>query len=503
MPPILRRLEKLFDRDPTPVINTERDYCISVARKFIFLGIFTVLLPSCSNLAGSDYKRPEVPQKEQWSQLEGRELNASEVIEPQWWTGFGDPYLNELIQKAIDEGLDLKIAAARLDKAGVQLRKDKFPLTPNITAAPTSTIERRKAEAGPAKTTRDSERLGGTLNWELDIWGKIRKEVQAAEAGYKVSEMDWRAVYLTLVSNVADRYFQIRQLDEQIAQQSAAKQKNIELLQIYEAQNREGLVPKTTILSQRAEINSLSKQLLDLQRSRTESEIKLATLLGMPAGDLSVPVGYLRDTVQLIDIPDVLPADLLSRRPDVLRAEYEVLQAHHLVGKARLARLPTFSLSATANTGTSLVSTLVNTWSIGLTQSWAPMFDRDLKINVKINEADARIRTEEYRKVVLQAFEEVEVALLNLDSRRRQMQELEDQVSSLSVVREVQQERLKEGLVTQLELFDTERTLLGAQQGILTEYQSLLNDTVILYKALGGGWPPETVSELSRHRTNL
>jgi len=466
------------------------------------IGVYVALVCGCSNLAGPDYKRPEVAQKANWSQLSGKEITASEIIQPDWWKGFGDPYLDGLIDEAVKEGLDLKIAAARLDKAGVELKKERFPLTPNLSASPSDSIKRSKGESGSASTTRDTERLGATLSWELDIWGKIRKGTEAAEAGYKATEMDWRAAYLTLVAGVADRYFQIRLFDEQISQQVAAENQNKDLLQIYEAQYREGMIPKTKILNQKSELKSLKKQLLDLQRSRDESELKLATLLGKPAGELSVPRASLRDTIHQIDVPEVLPADLLARRPDILRAEYELLRTHNLVGKARLARLPTFSLTAAANSGGSLTDTLINTWSFGLTNSFAPMFDRNLKIDVKVNEAELRVKTAEYRKSVLQAFEETEVALLNLESRKLQMRELEQQAEYLEVVRSVQLARLKEGLVTQLQVFDTERTLLNAQQGILSAYQQTLNDSLILYKALGGGWPEETVGVSSSSSTS-
>lgn len=445
-------------------------------------------LAGCGTIQGPAYQRPDVPDKPQWSQLEGRELTASEVIQPDWWHGFGDPYLIQIIQRAIDQGLDMRIAALRLDRAGIQLGKDRFSQTPKLSISPADSIARGKSNNQNSATSRETESLGAGLTWELDLWGKIRKDMQAADARYRATEMDWRGTQLTLIASVAERYFQIRQFDEQIAQQIDSKQQAEQLLGIYYAQHKEGMVPETKIRSQKAEISGLQNRLLDLQRGRTESELKLATLLGVPAGELSVPVGSLRDSVRIIEMPEVLPADVLSRRPDVLKAEYNVLQAHHLVGKARLARLPTFSLTGAAKTGTSFVSTVINTWTFGLAASWAGLFDRDLKIDVKLNEADVRIAREEYRKTVLEAYEEVEIALVNLNARRQQIKELESQVADLQVVRNVQDARLREGLVSQLEVFDTERTLLGAQQEILSMYQLVLTDTVTLYKALGGGW---------------
>ncbi len=447
-----------------------------------------------ASVAGPDYHRPEVPQKAEWSELEGRQLNPSEVIRPDWWTEFGDPELDTLIARALGDGLDMKIAALRLDKAGIQLSKDRYVAKPRLSLSPTDAIARQKtSNRSGATTARDTELLGAGLSWEIDIWGKIGKDLQIADAKYRSTEMDWRAAHLELVSNVAERYFEIHQFDEQIAQQVSSKQQAEKLLQIYQAQFGEGMIAETQLRNQKAEINSLTNTLLDLNRGRTEAELKLATLVGVPAGDLKIPVGTLRDRVHLLELPAMLPADIMSRRPDVLKAEYNVLQAHHAVGKARLARLPTFSLTAVAKTGASLASTLINSWSFGLATSFAGMFDRDLKIDVDISKAEVAIAVAEYRSTVLKAFEEVEVALLNLDTRQKQMRELEEQIENLQVVRNVQDGRLKEGLISQLEVFDTERTLLGAQQQMLTTYQQQLTNTVTLYKALGGGWPAENV----------
>jgi NodT family efflux transporter outer membrane factor (OMF) lipoprotein len=456
----------------------------------------SVAVAGCASLAGPKYEHPAAPEKAQWSELEGRELTASEVIHPDWWTGFGDPDLDKLIDRAVNEGLDLKIAALRLDKAGVQLGKDRTQATPRVTSAPTDTIARQKTETTNASTVRETEALAFGVSWEIDIWGKIKKDIAAAEARYQATEMDWRATYLSLVSNVAQRYFEIRQFDEQIGQQVSSKQQAENLLDIYKAQHAEGMLPETRIRSQKAEVASLMTTLIELQRGRSEAELRLATLLGVPAGDFKVPAGGgLRERVRILEVPQMLPADMLSRRPDVLKAEYSVLEAYHLVGKARLARLPTFSLSGAAKTGQSFLSTFVNSWTFGLTSTWGGLFDRDLKIDVQLNEAQLKIAREEYRKAVLGAFEEVEVALLNLNAREEQMRELEKQVDDLKVVRDVQETRLKEGLISQLEVFDTERTLLSAQQQILSTYQLLLVDTLTLYKALGGGWPPEDVTK--------
>ena len=449
----------------------------------------------CSNLAGPEYERPEVAEKTNWSELEGRQLEGSDIVRMDWWTAFGDPYLDELIQTALSDGLDLRIAFLRLEKAGITLQRQRFPLTPEIKGGPTASYRRGKPEDGDIFSQQNAEAFGIDLSWEIDIWGKVRKGVLAAEATYKATEMDWRGVYLTLVTSVSDLYFQIRQFDEQITQQEAAVAQSNVLLGIWQQQYQEGLVAETKILNQQSEISSRKQQLLELQRSRVEAELKLATLLGQPAGTLSVPSASLRNTVHLIPEPNVLPGELMTRRPDILRAEYDVLSGYNLLGKARLERLPSLSLTGSAGTGDG-IAPLVARWNYAFLLDWTSFLDRNKKIAVKESEADLQILTENYRKTVLAAFQEVEIALLNLNIRHLQLKELESQVATLEIVNKVQKAQLREGFVSQLEVFDTERTLLDAQQNILSNYRTLLSDTLVLYKAVGGGWPVETVSDI-------
>ena len=481
-------------------------------------GICAVLIISCSNFAGPEYKRPEIPVKEEWSQSQEMEVSAVETIRPDWWTGFGDSYLDELIQRSIANNSDLKILAARIDSAGAGIKSEKARALPSLSATasrqntllvgdgpdapglpPGAPPPPPGAPAPPAlDRTQTENRLGASLRWELDIWGKLQKGVNASKARYRAAEWEWRAGYLTLVSDVASRYFLIRQLDEQIQQQRQTQENNIKLLKIYEAQLKEGLVAESQVLSQKAELASLTQQLEDLNRQRQVTTFNLATLLGVPAGDLVVPVAPLTKTVQVMEVPSGLPSDLLSRRPDIIAQEYQVLSAHELVGQARLAKLPSIELSSSANASgaSKALSTLIKTWTFGIGPNInIPIFDPNVNARLKTNEASAKVAEEQYRKTVMTAFEEVEVSLTNLASRKKQKQVLENQIKHLSIVRDVQYAQLKEGLVSQLQVFDTDRQLLAAQLAQLQTHQQILSDTVTLYKALGGGWSVDSVEQ--------
>lgn len=461
----------------------------------LFAGICLVhLLAGCASTSDPGYQRPSLPEKEGWSLTGDGQTSASNTIRPDWWTQFGDVYLDNLIRQAIAGSQDVKILAARIDAAGIGLEQERVSTQPKLGLSTstdfTLTPDNRARAIGV--------NLSG-LNWEIDLWGKARKGIRAQQAEYKASEADYRAGYLALVSEVASAYFQIRQFDEQIARQQSSLARNQDILGILERQQREGLVANSRVLQQQAENRGLQRDLLDLQRQRTLMENRLATLLGIPAGNLRVPQAPLSRTVQPLAVPAGLPADLLARRPDILAAEYRVLRAYELVGKARLAKLPSISLTGQGGLASAALATLLGNWTLGIGLVVnLPIFDPTLDLEIKRTQVDQQIAEEEYRKAVIRAFEEVENALVNLANRKQQLDELERQLSDLRIVSNQVNAQLQAGLVSQLEVFESERTLLSTEQTLLEIKHQRFQDTVTLYKAMGGGWPRETV-ELAKH----
>jgi NodT family efflux transporter outer membrane factor (OMF) lipoprotein len=332
------------------------------------------------------------------------------------------------------------------------------------------------------------------VSWELDIWGKFEKGVQAQTAEFRATEADWRAGYLTLVAAVSTTYFQILQLDEQIGVQRKALDRNRAILAIYEAQLAHGLAPRTQVVRQRAEINRLTDGLLELARARDLAENALATLTGVPAGGQKLPVGRLQDRVRLPEVPAGLPSQLLARRPDIVAAEYRVLQGHDLAGQAKLAQLPSIQLTGRAGTASLALGDLMKSFTLSFLPSInIPLFDPGIKARIKTTEAQTEAAAAEYRRTVMVAFEEVENALTSLSARKSQRAELAQQTGQLKLVATAVQAQLAAGIVSQLEVFETERQLLAAELALLANHQQILADTVTLYKALGGGWPPVDV----------
>ena len=259
-----------------------------------------------------------------------------------------------------------------------------------------------------------------------------------------------------------------------------------------------GLISDAEVLRQRAENNRLTKDLLELRRSRKVTEDPLATLLGVPAGELKIQPDRL-DHVQVPVVPAGLPLDLLARRPDVVAAEFRVLEAHDLMGQARLAQLPTVSLTGQAGTASFALSDLFKAFTFGLMPTVnIPALNPGVRAHVKTTEAQIKVAEEDYRRTVIAAFEEVENALVNLEAHRRERDELQAQVEELQAVSAQTKAQLEVGVVSQLDVFENERSLLSAQLDLLANHRQELSDTVTLFKALGGGWASVEVANAGR-----
>ena len=446
-------------------------------------------LVGCADVSMPAYHRPDAPQKAAFASSMPSPVSAAETIAPDWWKGFRDPYLDGLVARAIEGNIDIRILAARTRVADAQIGEARAGALPTLDAGAGASFEKVTGQ----KFSKQFN-VGTQVNWDIDIWGKVEKGVQAQKAEFQATEADWRAGYLSMVSDVSTAYFQILQLDEQSLRQQQALARGRQILATYEAMHANGLLPNTRVLQQRAEVNKLASDLLELRRSRDIAGNALATLLGVPAGEFTVPPGRLQQTVQLPPVPAGLPAQLLERRPDIVAAEFRVLEAYDLVGQAKLAQLPSISLTGRGGSASFALTDLLTSFTVGLLPSInLPMFDPGIKARIKTSKAQTEVAEQQYRRTVIGAFEEVENALVNLDAHRKQRLELEQQVAQLEIVGQQFAGQLREGVVSQLDVFESERSLLSAQLALLANHQQLLADTVTLYKAMGGGWPAVVV----------
>lgn len=456
--------------------------------------VLMLLVSGCATLSGPEYERPETPAKTSWSLNPIDPSEGTQVIRLDWWTEFQDAYLNSLIEKALTDNVTIQIAAARVEEAKAGIQRGEAARLPQLTVGG-SAQRQISGEIGGPSTSLTVDEIGGVLSWELDIWGKLKKGIAAQKAAYRASEADWRGTWLFITASVADKYFLIRLFDEQIAYQNQSLQTSRTILSTFERQLEQGLRLRAEVIAQKAEISLLQTQLLELKRRRAITQNELATLLGIPSGDFQVPAADLQTTVTIPDVPAGIPSDLLSRRPDIIAAEYNLLAFHELVGRARLEKLPSIALTGTGGVSNLLLAA-VKFWTFGIGPSISiPIFDPNIQANIDVTKAQAKVAENAYRLTVINAFQEVENALVNLYNHREQRREIQDRVKYLQAVADLNQTRLESGAATQLEVFEVERSLLGGSQELLLNHQQLLFDVITLYKALGGGWPPVTVSE--------
>jgi multidrug efflux system outer membrane protein len=449
--------------------------------------IGSLLAAGCSSLmATPEHERPAVSPKQHWS----IELADERTIDKKWWQAFHDPQLDHLMEQAIGENLNLQILAARTELAKAQIGQAKASLLPivNFGARTDTTDISGSTDLG----TTNKVGTGGDLLWELDVWGKARKGVAAQKAAYKASEAEWRAGYLTMASSVAAAYFQLRRGDEQQARQRQAIARGTEILDIYERMLAQGIIAKTQVLQQQAELNQLTAALYDLERVRALSENALATLIGKAAGNYIIADTHSSTQLVAITVPAGLPSEILSRRPDIVAAEYRLMQAVALEGQARLARLPTVGLTGIGGSASYSLGDLLKTWTAGLSSVVQfPVFNPAIRARIPVSEAQTKVAEAQYRASVMQAFEEVENLLITIESRHRQQAEYTERRERMRSVRQQQQAQLRLGLISQLQLLEQERSLLAAEQAVLNNYWQLLEDTVALFKAVGGGWDRE------------
>lgn len=450
--------------------------------KVIVVCLITLLLTGCGKV-GPDYKRSDLKTDAKFEGVPAQ--GHAEAIRIDWWANFEDAQLDSLIKKATEDSYDLKILFGRIKAAGAMVDQSESALYPSVNFDSNATFT-KSAQDGRSK----SYEANAALSWELDLWGKNRRTVEAAEADQQAVKADYRAGYLRLTSDTALAYFAIRQYDslERIANNFISN--NTVILRIYEQQYKEGIVGIEEVYRQRALINELRSEALETQRGRAVQEHKLAALTGQPPGDMKIQALGQHKLMRPLTIPTGLPSALLDRRPDILAAEYRLVKATHQIGIAEAARLPSIGLSARGGFASSSLATLLTGGIASFMPTIRlPIFDAGKsKAEVERARHEVEVAKNEWAKTANDAFAEVADSLTNLANRKKQQEVLLARVADMQKIQNQMKNRLELGLISQLELIDTEQTLYTAKKTLVQMNTMLLSDTVLLYKALGGGW---------------
>ena len=443
---------------------------------------------------GPDYHRPTVSAPEVWRAAQAAPEPAS-LADLAWWELFQDDELRRLVQTATEANKDLRIAVSRVDQARAQLGVTRSAQFPEINAGASVTTNRfSDSDNVPTRGQGGQTDLFSTtvdLAFELDIWGRLRRATEAARAELLASEEARHAVVMTLVSDVAAAYLQLRQLDTELETTRANVASRRGSLQLVRDRLDAGLTSALDLRQAEAELAGTAAQIPDLERQIAQTEHRLSILLGRNPGGISRGRPLTGQTFPPT-VPAGLPSTLLERRPDIRQAEDGLVAANARIGVARTAFFPQVSLTGSFGVESVALSDLFTgpsrIWQFGPTVT-LPIFNAARnRANLELVEARQREAVIRYEQAIQQAFREVEDALIAHRKAREALLEQEAAVRASREALSIAEFRYTSGLTSYLNVLDAQRTLLAAE---IAESRTLLSQLVAvvqLYRALGGGW---------------
>ena len=456
----------------------------------LLLVILSVLMLSCA--MGPDYIRPKVPVPDAY-RMEVSVAEAQSIANLPWWQLLNDEELQKLVRIALNENKDLQQAVATVEEFQAVLgiaRTDFIPQV-SVTANAPPKIARLHPTVIPGFPTSSTYYGQGILSWELDIWGRVRRENEAARADLLAREENRRAVILELVSSVAQAYFDLRQLDMQMDITKRTLQSWEESVGIAQARLRQGMISKLDADQFEAERANAAAQAAALERQMVQKEDELSVLLGRNPGQ--IPRGrLLTEQTMPTEVPAGLPSDLLKRRPDILGSEQALAAATARIGVAKAERFPLITLTGLLGVASPQLSNLgKGTFgAAGLGLAGPLLNAQTLGFQQKASEAQARQALAQYEKTIIVAFGEVEDTLVAVRTSREQSKAQEAQVASLQSALHLADLRYQGGLANYLDVLTAKRSLFDAELSLAATRRLHLVSIVQLYKALGGGWPP-------------
>lgn len=458
--------------------------------------LLALALAACA--VGPDYQAPATEPAQLASDVQAKAYDRSR-FESLWWKQFDDPVLNQLVQASLDGNRDLRVAFARL-KSARSIREDaendQFPV---VTSRVSSDIGKGQI---PGQTTQrvNSERydLGLDMAWELDLFGRIQRQIEASEAQEAVAAADLQQLQVSLIAELVDAYGQLRgaQLREKIALANLKTQQ--ESRAITETLRDAGVGNDLDVVRADARLAGVEATVPQLQAEQARARHRIATLLGQRPEALSVDLSpkALPAIAKALPVGD--PGELLRRRPDIRSAERQLAAATANVGVATADLFPRVSLSGflgfTAARGSQIGSSAANAWALGPSITWAAFDLGSVRARLRGAKADAEGALANYEQQVLLALEESANAFSDYDKTQQRLLSLMRQSDASRKAAELASIRYREGTVDYLVLLDAERERLSAEDAQAQGEVELYRGIVSIYKALGGGWQPETIA---------
>ncbi len=469
----------------------------------IAAAVLALSLSACT--LGPDYQRPELPVAAEFKQAEGwKPASPADVLERgEWWRLYGDAELDALVGQLNVDNQNLAAAEAQFRQARALVRGARSQLFPILSGS--AGVTRSAQGSGSSDTSSgsfgsgvsESYEAGLSASWEADIWGRLRRNLEANRASMQASAADLAAVRLSLQAELVQTYLQLRVIDEQQRLLDQTVEAYARSLRLTENQYRAGIVPKSDVAQAQTQLKSTQAQAIDLRWQRAQMEHAIAVLIGVAPSELDIAV---REGIPALPgLPLAVPSQLLERRPDIAAAEHQVMAANANIGVAEAAWYPDLTLSASGGYRNSSFSDLFSVpnrfWSLGPQLALTLLDFGSRRAEVERAEASYDQTVANYRQTVLDSFREVEDYLVQLrvleEEAVVQREALEAAQESLRLI----ENQYRAGTVDFLSVVTVQTTALNNERTNLTLLGDRLTASVLLIAALGGGWDAQQLEQ--------
>jgi multidrug efflux system outer membrane protein len=472
-------------------------------RRLVGLSGLAALLTACT--VGPDYTTPDISTPRTWSQAS---TPGGVSADAKWWDAFHDEILARLVEESTAQNLDVAQAVDRLAEARANLGATRSGLLPTLDASASGTASRGVSygvagnsmngtsvatSSNTSVATSVSSSIGIDASWELDLWGKTRRSVEAYKADEEAAAADVRSARLSVVGDVAKAYVDLRTAQLRMQVGEAAVGRYRDTLALTQARLNANLVSESDVLKARGSLAAAEANLPPLRASAAEARHKLAVLMARSPGDLDDWLGISKALPRFRGAIDAgIPADLLRRRPDVVKAERKLAAATARIGVEQAKLLPAISL--TGNVGAS--QTNIGGVSIGVPGTWSigpsitlPIFNAGkLGYQKDAAVAQANQAAGAYRASVLTALQDVENAFANYRADRQKVVTLTTAVANYISALRLSKDLYSRGLTSFLDVLEAEQSLYSNQDSLAAAEGQVLKDIVAIFKGLGGGW---------------
>ena len=452
--------------------------------------VLALITAGCASV-GPDYHAPKTAPAD----LKGLDpaLESTERFQARWWKQFGDPTLDTLVRQAMANNLDVRVALARLAASRARLGGARADQWPTVEASANYTRSHGQQPGFTSQRVFVSRyEAGFDASWELDLFGRVRRSVEAANADLQAERARLQAVQVSLMAEVARNYFDLRgtQLRLTIARRGVDNQR--ETLKLTRARASIGSGSEQDVASATARLSAVKAQLPLLRIRARASEYRIAVLLGVRPGDLDIDLSPRSFHPIDMTLPIGRARDVLARRPDVRIAERRLAAASARIGVAKADFYPRISLGGfigfLSGRSSDFGSADSRAWSFTPSISWTGLDWARVSARLNVRRSDAKAELAQYRQTVLLALEDIDNALVGFNQQRARVKDLMDQSRYSQRAVDIARARYEGGAVDFLRLLDAQRTALAADDDLARAETAVNTQAVAVYKALGGGW---------------